>query len=270
MSAGHGTVTPMTAIITHEAVREAAHDAGRALGLPEPVTEAFVRLLRPCVYLCPYETLPEELREDARPAARAAGPAQLPKGVDIPAYVPHLLTIDCAAVPTGVLDIAFPADGQVAILAEITDQDWGFALHVPEGTETVERPSREQPGPDGPKPFASFPLYAVPGVTSLGHLHWSRVPEAVDYAGEDDERAGLLESLTERMESVLAVRWAHGIQLGGYAPAWHDPLEDQGDILFVSIPEGAVFGGDCITLVFGTPEQIAERRYAELEFRVEC
>ncbi|MGA4859003.1 hypothetical protein ACPCAB_20400 [Streptomyces koyangensis] len=259
----------MTAILTHEATREAVRDAGRTLGLPEPVTEAFVRLLRPCVYLCPYAMLPEELRGAARPAARSAGPAQLPEGHEIPAYIPHLLTIDCAAVPTGVLDIDFPTDGEVVILAEITDQDEGYALHVPRETETVEHPSREQPGPDAPNQFASFPLYPVPGTTLPGRLRWSRVPEAAGYAGEDAERGVLLDTLTERMESILAVRWAHEIQLGGYAPAWHDPLEDQGDILFLSIPEDAVFGGDCITLVLGTPEQIAERRYEELEFRVE-
>ncbi|MGN0116755.1 MAG: hypothetical protein ACI39M_04640, partial [Streptomyces albidoflavus] len=121
----------MTAIITHEAVREAALDAGRALGLPEPVTEAYVRLLRPCLHLCPYEKLPEELRTEVRPAARVGGPARLPKGVEVPGYVPHVLTVDCAALPTGVLDIAFPTDGHVAVLAEITDQDHGWVFHVP-------------------------------------------------------------------------------------------------------------------------------------------
>ncbi|MFJ6805898.1 hypothetical protein ACIQRK_07610 [Streptomyces anulatus] len=43
----------------HETIR----DAGRSLGLPEQVTEAFVRLLRPCFCLCPYEQLPEALRD---------------------------------------------------------------------------------------------------------------------------------------------------------------------------------------------------------------
>ncbi|MFJ9113354.1 hypothetical protein [Streptomyces sp. NPDC102283] len=137
----------------HETVR----DAGRALGIPDPVTEAFVRLLRPCVYPCLYEQLPEESRKHAGPAARAGGSAHLPVDVVVPAYVPHLVTVDCAAIPTDVLDIDFPADGHVAILAEITDQDAGFAIHVPAGTETVERRPRETE-PDALKPCASFPL----------------------------------------------------------------------------------------------------------------
>ncbi|WP_229870462.1 hypothetical protein [Streptomyces longisporoflavus] len=248
--------------------RETVRDAGRALGVPEPVTEAFVRLLRPCVYLCPYEQLPEELRKGARPAARAGGPAHLPTDVVVPAYVPHVMTIDCAAIPTGVLDIDFPAEGHVVILAEITDQDEGFLFHLPPGAETVERHPREAE-PDALKSHESFPLYAVPGTTMPGRLHRSHVAEAVDYAEGDAERARLVDNLIDEMGTVLAVRWGHGIQLGGFSPAWHDPLEDRGNVLFVSIPESAVFGGDCITLVSGSREQIAERRYDELEFEVE-
>lgn len=267
MSAGHGTVTPMTAIITHEAVREAALDAGRALGLPEPVTEAYVRLLRPCLHLCPYEELPEELRKEARPAARVGGPTRLPEGVDVPGYVPHVLTIDCAAIPAGVLDIAFPADGHVVVLAEITDQDHGWVLHVPAGTGTVERPVAER---DALALVDPFPLYAVPGVTTPKHVDSSEVPEAAAYAEGNAERAGLLDELFEKMESLVSVRWGCDVQLGGWSPAWHDPLEDRGEVLLVSIPEGAVSGGDCITYVSGTPEEIAECRYDDIAFSVEC
>ncbi|MFY0510965.1 hypothetical protein ACOMD4_11285 [Streptomyces anulatus] len=64
----------------------------------------------------------------------------------MPAYVPHMVTVGCAAIPTGVLDIEFPADGHVAVLAEVTDQDEGFVIHLPAGTETVERhPSEVDP-----------------------------------------------------------------------------------------------------------------------------
>ncbi|MFD5185914.1 hypothetical protein ACFWMQ_25590 [Streptomyces sp. NPDC058372] len=256
----------MTAL-SHEAVRGAVRDAGRALGLPEPVTEAFVRLLRPCVHLCPYEMLPEELRKDARPAARVGGPARVPEGVDIPDYVPHVLTIDCAAIPTGVLDIAFPTDGRVAILTETTD-DGGFFLHVPTGAETVERHSPERD--DGQTRRGPFPLYAVPGTTIPARLHWSHVAEAADYAEGDAGRTELVDRLIEQAESLVDVGWGHDIQLGGYSPAWHDPLEDRGDVLVVAIPWGTISGDDCITYVSGTPEEIAERRYAELAFTVEC
>ncbi|MEV0422651.1 hypothetical protein [Streptosporangium canum] len=101
-------------------VREAVLDAGRALALPDSVTEAFIRLLRPCIYLCPYDELPQELKKDARPAARALGFPHLPEDVEVPSYRSHVVTIDCAALPADVLDIDFPADGRLVILAEIT------------------------------------------------------------------------------------------------------------------------------------------------------
>ncbi|MEV7659950.1 hypothetical protein AB0O39_38050 [Streptomyces anulatus] len=253
----------MTAI-AHEAVR----DAGRALGVPDPVTEAFIRLLRPCVYLCPYEELPEELRKDARPAALAGGPAHLPEDVAVPTYVPHLVTVDCAAIPTGALDIEFPTAGHVAILAEVTDQDEGFVIHLPTGTETSKRYPREMEL-EALKSYESLPLYAVAGTTMPGALRRSHVVAAVEYAEGDTERARLVDNLINEMGAILTVRWGYGIQLGGFAPAWHDPLEDRGNILFASIPESAVFGGECIILVSGSREQIAERRYNELEFDVE-
>ncbi|MFI8908381.1 hypothetical protein ACIGV8_23040 [Streptomyces albidoflavus] len=258
----------MTAILTHEAVRDAVRDAGRALGLPEPVTEGFVRLLRPCLHLCPYEKLPEELRtEGARPAARVGGPAQLPKGVEVPAYVPHALTIDCAAIPTGILDIAFPADGHVAVLTETT-ADGGFFLHVPTGTDTVERHSPERD--DGQTRHGPFPLHAVPGTTCPSWLDPSHVAEAAAWAEEDAGRTELVDRMVEQVESLVDVDWGHGIQLGGHSPAWHDPLEDRGRVLLVALPWGRVSGDDCITYVSGTPEVIAQHRYDALAFTVEC
>ncbi|MGA5007050.1 hypothetical protein ACPCDX_18870 [Streptomyces koyangensis] len=257
----------MTAILTHEAVRDAAHDAGRALGLPEPVTEAYVRLLRPCLHLCPYEVLPEELRkEDPRPVARIAGSARLPEGVDVPSCAAHVLTVDCAALPTGVLDIAFPADGHVVVLADITDQDDSYVFHVPAGTETVERRPADD---DALASVDPYPLYAVPGITTLRGLSLARVPEAVAYAEKDAERAQLVAELIKRIESLLSVRWGHEVQLGGWSPTWQDPLEDDGDVLLLSVPESMVSGDDCITHVTGTPEEIAECRYDGLAFLVE-
>ncbi|MFD7648665.1 hypothetical protein ACFV5M_13555 [Streptomyces albidoflavus] len=258
----------MTAIITQEAVREAALDAGRALGLPGPVTEAYVRLLRPCLHLCPYDKLPEELRvEGARPVARVAGPARLPEGVVVPSYVPHVLTLDCATLPAGVLDIALPADGHLVVLAAITDQNHGWVVRIPAGTETVERHPGER---DALASVAPVPLYAVPGVTTPTYVDSSEIPEAAAYAEGNAERAGLLEELSEKLEALVSVPWAWEIQLGGWSPAWHDPLEDRGDILLVAVPEGAVSGGDCITYVSGTPEEIAECRYDGIAFSVEC
>lgn len=192
-------VTPLTAM-AYEAVR----GVGRSLGIPDPVTEVFVRLLRPCVYLCPYKELPEKLREGARPAARAGGPAHLPEDVAVPAYVPHEVTVDWAAIPTGVLDIEFPADGHIAILTEVTDRDEGFVIHLPAGTETVERHPRETE-PNTLRSYESFPLYlyAVAGMTTPGALRRSHVLEAVDYAEGDAERARLVDSLITRWGRFL-------------------------------------------------------------------
>jgi hypothetical protein len=245
-------------------VREAVLDAGRALAVPEPVTEAFISLLRPCVYLCPYDELPQELKKDARPAARALGIPHLPEDMEVPPYLPHVVTIDCAAIPTGVLDIDFPADGHLIIIAEITDYPGeGVIIHLPAGTETVERHSQ-------PKSHEPFPLYAAPGTTKPARLHWSQIAEAADYAEGDAERARLVTTLIDKIEEIPDVRWKYDIQLGGYSRAWHNPVEDRGNALFLSIPESTVFGDGCITLISGTREQIAERRYDELDFDVEC
>ncbi|MDX3322856.1 hypothetical protein PV415_38835 [Streptomyces sp. ME03-5684b] len=147
-------------------VSEAVLEAGRALDIPEAVTRAFVRRLRPCVHLCPYGSLPEELKKDARPAARALGPVHLPEGAEAPLHLPHLMTIDCAAIPAGSLDIAFPADGHLVVFGSVTNGAACGVIHVPAGTETVER----QPDKKRMDPYETyhdpFPLYAVPGTTT--------------------------------------------------------------------------------------------------------
>ncbi|KPC64753.1 hypothetical protein ADL35_47335, partial [Streptomyces sp. NRRL WC-3753] len=145
-----------------------------------------------------------------------------------PGYVPHVLTVDCAALPTGVLDIAFPTDGHVAVLAEITDQDHGWVFHVPAGTETVERPPAER---DPLASVAPFPLHAVPGLTTPKYVDSAEIPEAAAYVEGNAERAELLDELFAKLESLVSAPWSYEIQLGGWSPAWHDPLEDRGEIL---------------------------------------
>lgn len=75
--------------------------------------------------------------------------------------------------------------------------------------------------------------------------------------------------LIDEVREIPGVRWRYDIQLGGHSRAWHNPVEERGKVLFLSIPESELFGDGCITLVSGTREQIAERRYDELEFDVE-
>nr|SBO96191.1 hypothetical protein BN4615_P5707 [Nonomuraea gerenzanensis] len=221
--------------------------------MPEAVTEALIRRLRPCVYLCPCDEVPQ----GARPAARALGLPHLPEDVEVPSYRPHVVTIDCAAIPAGVLDIGFPADGHLVVLAEVSDYDEGDVIYLPAGTQTVQRHSQR-------KSHDSFPLYAVPGTTAPDDLHWSQVVE-----GGDAGLAGRVTKLIDEVREIPGVRWRYDIQLGGHSRAWHNPVEERGKVLFLSIPESELFGDGCITLVSGTREQIAERRYDELEFDVE-
>lgn len=269
VSVVHGMVAAM-----EPTVRDAVLDAGRTLGLPERVSEAFIRLLRPCIYFCPFDELPEELRKGARPAARAAGFPHLPRDMDVPPGLPHVLTIDCAAIPAGVLDIDFPVDGHLIVLADITDYPGGgVVIHLPTGTETAERRREvDEIKERGAAAFHEpFSLYAVPGITDPAFLSRSHVAEAVDYVGDDAERADLVEELIDEIREVLIDRWDHGIQLGGYSGAWQNPVEDRGNVLLIHIAENAVCGGDGhITLISGTQEQIAKRRFDELDFDVEC
>ncbi|MHC5257397.1 hypothetical protein ACYSUO_05910 [Streptomyces sp. UC4497] len=242
---------------------KAVLDAGWALGVPEPVTWAFIRLLRPCVHLCSYDMLPEERKQGARAVGQAAGPARLPQGMEAPESLPHVLTLDCAAIPTGVLDIEFPADGRLLVFGEISDYPGeGTILHLPPEAEVEET---EHSGIQEP-----FPLYAVPGTTAPDLSDWSHVAEAVDYAAGDAERTRLVKRLIEEIDRILDARWTQDIQLGGHSRAWQNPVEDRGDVLFLRIPESAVSDGDSyLTLIAGRREQIAERRYDELEFEVE-
>lgn len=255
-----------------ETTREAVLDAGRTLGVPEPVTRSFLRHLRPCVHLCAYDMVPEAQRQGARPVGRAAGPAHLPKDLEAPEGLPHILTLDCAAVPAGALDIEFPADGHLVVFAEISDYPGeGVVVHVPPETGAAGRPLREVEGTAGSEFHEPFPLYAVPGVTMPDFHRWSDVTEAAEYAGEDAERRRLVERLIGRIDAILYPRWTQDIQLGGHSRAWQNPVEDRGHVLLLRIPESAVSEGDgYLTLVAGRREQLAERRYEELEFEVEC
>ncbi|MET8469016.1 hypothetical protein ABZY90_00540 [Streptomyces sp. NPDC006422] len=251
-----------------ETTRDAVLDAGRALGLPDPVTQAFIRLLRPCVHLCAYDMVPEGRRRDARPVGRVSGPALLPQDVEAPDDLPHVLTLDCAALPVDALDIELPADGRLVVFAEVSDYPGeGTVLHVPAGSETSERPV----GTERDDFLEPFPLYAVPGATLPRLRGWSHVPEAAEYIGGDAERARLVDRLVAAIDGVLYGRWTQDIQLGGHSRAWQNPVEDRGHVLLLRIPESAVAEGDgYLTLIAGSRKRIAERRYEELEFEVEC
>ncbi|MFZ3566395.1 hypothetical protein ACOKM5_05415 [Streptomyces sp. BH097] len=255
-----------------ETTREAVLDAGRGLGVPDPVTESFLRHLRPCVHLCAYDMVPEAQRQGARPVGRAAGPARLPKDLEAPEGLPHILTLDCAAIPADSLDIDFPADGHLVVFAEISDYPGeGAVIHLPPGEAgAAEHPLREVEGTAGPDFHDPFPLYAVPGATMPDFQRWSDVAEAAEYAGEDAERRRLVDRLIGKIDAVLYPRWTHDIQLGGHSRAWQNPVEDRGDVLFLRIPASAVCEEDAyLTLIAGRRERIAERRYDDLEFEVE-
>ncbi|MGY0490119.1 hypothetical protein [Streptomyces sp. WG-D5] len=253
-------------------MRKAVLDAGRTLGVPESVTVAFAGQLRPCVHLCAHGTLPEDMREGARPVGRAAGLPHLPPGTAAATgSLPHILTIDCAAVPPGVLDIDFPADGQLVVFAEISDYPGeGIVLHVPAGTETVEHEMDGVDESDRPAFHEPFALYAVPGMTGPGNYELTHLKEALEYVDGDSERERRVKKLTELLDGILYHRWTNDIQLGGHSRAWQNPVEERGDVLFLRIPEGAVCEGDhYLTLIAGTRELLAERRYDDLAYEVE-
>ncbi|MGW6059018.1 hypothetical protein [Streptomyces sp. NPDC055189] len=252
-------------------VRDAVLDAGQTLGVPEQVTLAFIRLLRPCVHLCSYDRLPQALKQGAQPAARVAGLAHLPPDMEAPRGLPHVLTIDCAAIPTGILDIDFPADGHVVIHAEIANYPGeGVITHLPAGTETVEHPPTERREKDAAKLHEPFALYPVPGTTPPARYDLTDAPEAVDFTAGDDERIDLVEKLVDEIDRVLYAPWTYEVQLGGHSGAWHNPVEDRGDVLFIRIPESSVSHGETyLTMITGTREDIARRRYDELDVEVE-
>ncbi|MFI9202840.1 YwqG family protein [Streptomyces sp. NPDC053048] len=130
------------------------HHLARTL-LPADLAERWISLLRPAARLV---ATPEPGPEDVV-VGRLGGLPALPEDVEWPVWEGHgplsfIASVDCAALPTGTLDIALPADGTLSLFyfdGQIDDGDalvwpddpetWAGArvVHVPAGVAVTER-----------------------------------------------------------------------------------------------------------------------------------
>ncbi len=89
-------------------------------GVPGSVVRELTARPRPCLSLVRHGELPEPSRENARPAARTGGIPALPDGVNWPEVrEPLVLSVDCAVLPQGALDIELPAEGHLLFFTEV-------------------------------------------------------------------------------------------------------------------------------------------------------
>ena len=243
-------------------------------GVPAPVAQELLAQTRPCIYLVQHRELPASRQESARPAARTGGLPELPDGVDWPeGRAPLVLTVDCAALPQDVLDIELPADGHLLFFTEISyPPESAAVLHVPAGARTTERAATYawEGEPMQTTVYEPRTLYAVPGLSLDGD--WEGGPETeafLDGDGGGDEAEDALENFEEAVLD-LAYGGQHPgvcVQIGGFSDPW-DMAPDEGElVLFAQLAGQAIDYDVCtLNLIVGTREDIAARRYADLQY----
>ncbi|MEV2232903.1 DUF1963 domain-containing protein [Streptomyces phaeochromogenes] len=262
-------------------------------GVPGPVAEELMARTRPCLYLVPYEQVPASRQENARPAARTGGLPALPDGLDWPEpRNPLVLSVDCEALPDDVLDIELPADGHLLLFTEIEyPPESSVVLHVPAGAATTERSatyesnesseSNESNGEAGQvRVYEPRTLYPVPGLTLDGDGEVGEQTRAfLDEDGVDggaEGGAGAEDALDSFEEAVLDMAFGGPrpgvcVQLGGFSDSW-DMAPDVGElVLFAQLAGQAIdYNVFTMTLIVGTREDIAARRFAVLQYDQQC
>ncbi|MER6499846.1 DUF1963 domain-containing protein [Streptomyces sp. NPDC001455] len=240
-------------------LRTRIHELGRKRGIPEAVVEEVLRHVRPSINLCEYDG--SSWREGIPPAAMAGGLPRLPEGMEWPDDdQPHLVTIDCAALPRDVLDIDLPQDGLLLVFCNLDHHDAPVLLYVPAGTETTER-EPEIVDEDHPV-HARTPLYPVV-VWHLDYGNWGSIPGVLEFTEHNPPGEHKMKEFIEDLERLFGDS-SHGrIRLGGDSLYFQIPPEDDGLTHFLTVfadPFDSV-----LNFAFGgTREDIAARRYEKL------
>ncbi|WP_458248486.1 DUF1963 domain-containing protein [Streptomyces sp. MAI_2237] len=257
--------------MTTSTVEQLVLRTAEAHGLPGPVAQELLAGSRPCLHLVPFGNLTPAQQEGARPAARTGGLPSLPDGVDWPeGREPLLLTVDCAALPHDVLDIELPPDGELLFFVEIEyEPESSAVLHVPAGMPTTERSaSYELDGePEQVTVYQPNVLYPVPGLTT--GPDWHDAPAASAFLEGRADQYDILDKFEDAVRDVTAGGASHGVsvQLGGFSSPWQS-APDEGDLVLLAQIHGQSIDYNVYTqtLIVGTREDIAERRYEGLEF----
>ncbi|MFI1421066.1 DUF1963 domain-containing protein [Streptomyces sp. NPDC020731] len=246
-------------------LRAAIDDLGRGTGVPAPLVEEILHRLRPSVRLCP--DVPGQ-DENAPPAARLGGLPRMPEDMAWPdGGEPHIATIDCAVLPRDVLDIELPEDGHLLVFADIVDADGSAAVrYVPAGSETVERGPRIT-NEDGYSwdvtVYEPAPLYAV--VVPSFDDDWETLPLAREFMERFPSGSRTLEDFTSGLDALLDTSRFASIRIGGHSRYFQIPPEEDGLTHFLSVFGDPICGSPFDVALAGTPEDMAARRYEELQ-----
>ncbi|MFE1796022.1 DUF1963 domain-containing protein [Streptomyces sp. NPDC059517] len=240
--------------------------------VPGPVAQEMLTGSRPCLHLVPFQDLTPAQQKETRPAARTGGLPALPDGIDWPdGREPLVLTVDCAALPQGVLDIELPPEGSLLFFTDIEyEPESSVVLHVPAGARTTERtaPNELIEGESWqPTVYEPGVLYAVPGLTVAPD--WRNAPATSAFRDGGADRDDALDRFEDAVRKAAAGGAAHGVsvQLGGFSRPWQS-APDEGDLVLLAQIHGQSIDLDVYTqtLIVGTRENISRRRYANLEF----
>lgn len=257
----------MTMSIAEELVLRTA--AGH--GVPGPVAQELLAGSRPCLHLVAFRDLTLAQQEEARPAARTGGLPRLPDGVDWPdGRQPLVLTVDCAALPREALDIELPSDGSLLFFTSIEyEPESSAVLHVPADVRTTERSAAyEFDGePEQVRVYQPGVLCPVPGLTVSPD--WHDAPATSAFLDRGADRSDILDDFEDAVRTAAAGGASRGVavQLGGFSSPWQS-APDEGDLVLLAQIHGQSIDHHVYTqtLIVGTREDIAGRRYEALEF----
>ncbi|MGW1726680.1 DUF1963 domain-containing protein [Streptomyces sp. NPDC002306] len=250
------------------------HETAAKYGVPGPVAQELMAGSRPCLYLVPFEQVPPSQRKNARPAARTGGLPALPDGVDWPdGGEPLVLSVDCAALPHGLLDIELPADGHLLFFTDIEyPPDSSVLLHVPAGAHTTERAATYDVDGEAVRVRVYEPrtLYPVAGLTLDSDRQQAPRARAFLDGGGDEEA---LDGFEEAVLDLAAGGHRPGVcvQIGGFSDPW-DVAPDEGGLVLLAQLAGQAIDYDVFTmnLVVGTRQDLAARRYTGLRYEQQC
>jgi hypothetical protein len=257
--------------MTTSTVEELALRTAAGHGVPGPVAQELLAGSRPCLHLVHFQGLTPTQQEEARPVARTGGLPSLPDGVDWPdGRKPLVLTVDCAALPREALDIELPADGSLLFFAAIEyEPESSTVLHVPDGVRTTERSATYELDGEQEQVRVYQPnvLYPVPGLTVSPD--WRDSPATSAFLDSGADREDVLGDFENAVRTAAAGGASPGVavQLGGFSSPWQS-APDEGDLVLLAQIHGQAIDLDVYTqtLIVGTHEDIAGRRYEALEF----
>ncbi|MFJ3876562.1 YwqG family protein [Streptomyces sp. NPDC090077] len=272
--------------------------------LPAETAERWTALLRPGLRLA--------VAGSADPAVgRLGGLPALPADAEWPVWEGHgplsfVASIDCAALPSGALDIDLPGEGTLLFFYFDGQLDGGDATVLAEDPEsrpgarvihvTADAgPVAERPAPEGITAYPAVPLTARAGMTAAEPWHPSVQTEFApdstvgerydhpvcaqgfldalwDFDGEPGHRIG---GHPYAVQNPVELEVAHGV-LDGDA-GWDDPRlagEAGRWVLlaqFDSEDAAEMMWGDCGALYWLIrPEDLAERRFDRAVFTWQC